>query len=414
MNKKLAQRVAKNYMDSVFMFRSPKEASSHVKSVALMKFLSEATRKLGVARHVYVVGGAVRNFVIDQPIKDLDLVIDSIALGGKDSEWVAKQLQKMIPAKTSLKTNQYGVAILSVSESWVLEGEDMQGEVIEIANARKESYGGEGGKGYKPHMVEPSTIKEDVVRREFTFNTLLWRLSDLASGPDKAEIIDITGCGLQDLKDGIMRCPSDPDKTFSDDPTRLLRVLKFMTKYNFKIDPVVEKAVKRNAHKLKNAPPSALAKILVQDILHSNQAKKTLEILKDLGLLDVIADIMQKDAQFKQTMVNWAAKDASILFIFDMMDIGLPLTARFGFLDKNQMQQLRLHALNMPKEKAWEFVDVLKQPGRLIDTEAIAVELGLEGREIRRIMDVARDILLEDPSLMSNARNLTRIVREAL
>jgi len=425
MNQKLARRIANNYLNTLSpqMIEallevggsfSYKEASAHKKSIALMKFLSNAAQKLGVGRHVYVVGGAVRNFVIDQPIKDLDIVLDSVALKGRDSEWFAKQLQGLIPAKSSLQTNQYGVAILSVSESWMLDGADLQGEVIEIANARKESYGGSEGKGYKPHMVEPSTVQEDVIRREFTFNTLLWRLADLANGPDKAEIIDMTGCGLKDLKDGVMRCPSDPDKTFSDDPSRLFRVVKFMVKYNFKLDPLVEKAVKRNAHKLKQAPPAALAKILVQDILHSNQAKPTLELLKKLGLLDVVAEIMEKDKMFKQTLVNWAARDATILFLFDLMDIGLPMTARFSFLSKEQVDRLRLIALDMPHKEAWDFVDLLKQPGRMIDTHALSEEFDLQGRDIRKIMDAGREVLLSHPGLRNKSKVLTDKVRKML
>jgi len=147
------------------------EGSTHAKSVALMRFLSRLAQRLGVARHTYVVGGAIRNFLIEQPIKDIDVVIDSVA-AGKDSEWFAEQVARAIPAPTNLTTNQYGVAILTVKGDWDLDGESLKGEVIEIANARKESYGGAEGKGYKPHMVEPTTIDEDVYRREFTFNCM--------------------------------------------------------------------------------------------------------------------------------------------------------------------------------------------------------------------------------------------------
>lgn len=238
----------------------------HDKSIALMRFLSRVSESLGVGDHVYVVGGAVRNFVINRPINDIDIVIDSVALGGgRDSAWFANALQRAIlPAQTSYVTNQYGVAILTVQGPWVLDGFDMSGEVIEIANARKESYGGAGGKGYKPSEVEPATIEEDVARREFSFNTMLWRLSELASGPDKAQIIDLTGCGLDDLRRGLMRCPSDPDKTFSDDPTRMLRLVRFAVKYGFQPTPDVIDAVRRNASKLVNVPQNAVAQLLIK------------------------------------------------------------------------------------------------------------------------------------------------------
>ena len=123
-------KVASRYMESM----------EHRTSVALMKFLSDVAIKAGVSKHVYVVGGAVRNFVIGQPVKDVDVVIDSVA-AGKDSAWFAKVVQKAIPVPTSLVTNQYGVAILTVKGEWDVDGANLQGEVLEIANARRNPMG---------------------------------------------------------------------------------------------------------------------------------------------------------------------------------------------------------------------------------------------------------------------------------
>jgi len=240
------------------------DAMTNAASVALMKFLSGVAARLGVGQHVYVVGGAVRNFVLGEPVKDVDIVIDSVALGGKDSAWFAKELTKAIPTQTSLVTNNYGVAILTIKGDWEVGGVNLKGEDIEIANARKESYGGEAGKGYKPDAVEPATIAEDICRREFNFNCLMWRLLDLAEGPDKAEIIDLTGCGLRDLQEGVARCPRDPDIVFADDPSRMVRLVRFVVRYGFKIPPDVEAAVRRNAHRLKDMPSSALSNLLVK------------------------------------------------------------------------------------------------------------------------------------------------------
>ena len=249
----------------VASYNKRQAGSAHARSIALMKFLSKVSTRAHMGEHVYVVGGAVRNFILNVPIKDIDVVVDSVAAGkGRDSEWFAKQVQNAIPTSVNLTTNQYGVAILTVKGSWILDGEDMQGEVIEIANARKESYGGAEGKGFKPHMVEPATVEEDVVRREFTVNTLLWRMLDLANGPDRAEILDLTGRGLKDLKDGVMATPKDPDIVFSDDPTRMLRLIRFQTKYGFKVPPDVALSVKKNAHKLKNVPWEAVATLLMK------------------------------------------------------------------------------------------------------------------------------------------------------
>jgi len=93
------------------------EDNAHARQIALMKWLSKQAIRLGVAKHVYVVGGAVRNFVIKEPIKDIDMMVDSVALKGKDSEWLAKQLMRHLPPGSNLTTNQYGVAIITVKGS---------------------------------------------------------------------------------------------------------------------------------------------------------------------------------------------------------------------------------------------------------------------------------------------------------
>lgn len=394
------------------------EASSHKKSVALMKFLSQAASRMGsgVGKHVYVVGGAVRNFVIDRPIKDIDVVIDAIALGGsRDSEWFANNLARLIPAQTNVTTNQYGVAIVTVKGSWVVDEEDLQGEVIEIANARKESYGGASGKGYKPDQVEKATIQDDVSRREFTFNTLMWRLSELANGPDQAEIVDLTGCGLKDLNDGLMKCPSDPNKTFSDDPTRMLRAIKFMVKYGFKIHPLVAAAIKRNASKLRNAPQNAISTILIDTILGEPTYKKALVEMKKLGLLDQVADMIRQDKGFRSTMENWVS-NKKVLFLFDLIDVGLPLSARTGFLSPSQQQRLRTIALGMPEGKPEILLDALRQPGKAVKDKSffpgLAREKGLKGKQIGafmgKVQEVAREVMLENPRLVENPNALKR------
>jgi len=394
------------------------DASSHKKSMALMKFLSGVARDLGVGQHVYVVGGAVRNWVLGEPIKDTDIVIDSKALGnGRDSEWFAKQLIRTIPVPVHMATNQYGVALLRVDGDWILDGENLRGEDIEIANARKESYGGDEGKGYKPHMVEPATIEEDVVRREFSFNTLLWRLHDLADGPDKAEIIDLTGCGLRDLKNREMRCPSDPDKTFSDDPTRLLRVVKFTTKYGFTIPPDVKASIRRNAPKLRNAPHSALSNLLINTVLTEPYAKKALYQMKALGLLDVLADMVREVKPFREALASWVGNQR-VLLMFDIMDVGLPLMVPLSFLPKEQQEQLRKIALGMDDGEAAEFLGFLRQPGKMWDKDfflSLARDLGVPQGRMREfgpaLQDAARRIILDDPKMAWDPSRLTDQLR---
>jgi len=858
----VADKVASRFVD----------AMEHRTSVALMKFLSGVAKAAGIAEHVYVVGGAVRNFVIGQPVKDVDVVIDSVA-AGKDSAWFAERVRKAIPVRTSLATNQYGVAILTVSGDWFLDGSNLKGETVEIANARKESYGGETGKGYKPHVVAPATIEEDVVRREFTFNcmagdtliptekgilridqiasreegdcqdirltvagqdgsavavgwqysgfaptlrvttewghffsctphhpvlvlrgynhewvqadqleegdllcvpvrqvtrrqplalnlpepeqpkrgifkevhkpevmtpelafvigcivaegsntykrvsfsnsdptfisryieyfqtifgfqpsrnkvvgkgsvrilrevqfvanadsydiyadsktvvgwlenlglycggakdgksasyykvvpwsilqadersqwaflaaylegdgsirpdtgritfcsvspyvrqqlqvllgahgvlskvkdrfvylnavdsallwekirpwmvtkefdytkrntkarnrygipvgyirgflagrsrdpnsavyitdsgefktlpeihepvrqvrrllhdayfrgelkgflenlevlssdehaklqrlfnlgyqyvevtsveeageqdvfdismgkgvepafvangvvvhnTLMWRLQDLADGPDKAEIIDITGCGLKDLAAGEMRCPSSPDKTFSDDPSRMVRAIKFLLKYGFKIPPDVEASIRRNAGKLKNIPAGHLSNMIVGLFYEGGWGRRALDEMDKLGLLDVVKEIARTDRDFREALANWADKKADLGFFFELVDIGMPTGRRLNFLTPAQKARLREFAVQWPADKADDFVSSLEQPGRIkgLDFGGIIRELGLSGPGIKSLTDTVRRELLDDPALVGNPTALRKKV----
>lgn len=387
------------------------DAMLHEVSVGLIKFLSAVSRKLGVSEHVYVVGGAVRNFVIGQPIKDIDVVIDSVALGGKDSEWFANQLRSVIPANTNLTTNNYGVAILTISGDWEVAGHNLKGEVIEIANARTESYTHDT---YKPNEVTPATIEDDTYRREFTFNTLLWRMHDLADGPDRAPILDLTGCGMEDLKNGIMRCPSDPDKTFGDDPSRMIRAIKFLIKYGFKISPEVETSIKKNREKIRNIPPGHLSNMIVSLFYETGVGKRALLEMDKLGMLDVVKDIAKTNKPFREALANWAEKKAGLGFVFDLMDMGMPVGKSLGFLDQPQKSRVREITVNMTVDDGESFIIFLEQPGKVIDMQGMIDEFGLRGSQIRDLVIAARTTLLSDPVLAASPRRWESRIRTEL
>lgn len=388
------------------------EKTVHDRQVVLIKALSDVANKLRVGKHVYVVGGAVRDFALGMPIKDVDVVIDSVALKGKDSDWFAKQLQRAIPAQTKLTTNNYGVAILSVSGPWMVGDQDLQGEVIEIANAREESYGGEAGKGYKPSEVAAADIKKDVYRREFTFNTLMWRLSDLAKGPDKAEIIDLTGCGMRDLEAGEMACPSDPDKTFRDDPTRMLRAIKFLVRYNWKIVPDVRDSIRRNASLLKKVPHEAVVNLLIGSVLKEKTYKKALKEMANLGLLEVVAEMAREKKGMRNTLKHWVG-DKKAQFLFALIDAGIPVGERIGFLSKSDQKLLRQMVIGMPPGDPEKFIDALRQPGRVMDTRELMQALDIKGRAVGQLSDYARSVLLQKPALMHDGKGLTMAVLAA-
>lgn len=394
----------------------------HDTSIALMKWLSAQTKRMGIAQDVYVVGGAVRNFVLDQPIKDIDMVVDSLSLGrNRDAEWLAQQLARRIPAQTDIITSSLLVSTIQIKGSWVLDGYEMEGNDIDIADARAEEYAvdGETGEytGHKPIKVSPTTMEDDVSRREFTFNTLLWRLMDLAQGPDKAEIIDLTGCGVQDLNDRVMRCPGDPDEIFAKDPTRIIRTIKFAFKYGMKLPPDVKAAAKRQAKGLKRIPSKAWT--VLQTIVFDNpQYKKALNVMEDLGVTDVLAEMMQSNKQFATTLGKYSHK-RGLAYMFDLMDVGIPVGAPMRFLDAAQQKQLREITSAMERDDALEFLETLKNPGRAYDKKFIpmlAMRHGYTGTQMRDFMPgviaIGREALLDDPSLMGNPAALMRKVEQ--
>lgn len=422
-------RITKRF--SIRDYLGPKEASpsriaarkqaemSHAASIALMKWLSKVAKSMGVAKHVYVVGGAVRNFLIDKPIKDIDMVVDSLALkGNRDSAWVSQQIARRIPTQTDIVTDNLMVSKVFIKGPWELDGHQMEGEVIEIVNAREEVYEEdiEGNfLGHKPIRVDPTSLDVDVTRREFTFNTLMWSLADLASGPDKAEIIDLTGCGLKDLENREMRCPQDPDKTFAQDPTRIIRTIKFAFKYGFKLPPDVKAAAKRQAKGLKRIPSKAWG-ALRDIVLENPQYKKALLVMDDLGVIEVLKDMVQADKSFANTLSNYT-RNRGIAFMFDLMDLGLPV-GTVGFLSGPEIKRFREITTPMDREEAQAFRDALQNPGMAYQDKkfipSLAREMGVPGNKMKDFMPsvtaIARELLLENPKLMG--RSLTNLVRQ--
>jgi len=386
-----------------------------------MKWLSKVTQRMGVAKDVYVVGGAVRNFLIDKPIKDIDMVVDSLALkGDRDAAWVAQSIARRIPTSTDIVTDNLMVSKVFIKGPWKLDGHEMEGEVIEIVNAREEVYEEdiEGNfLGHKPIRVDPTSLDVDVTRREFTFNTLMWSLADLASGPDKAEIIDLTGCGLKDLENREMRCPQDPDKTFAQDPTRIIRTIKFAFKYGFKLPPDVKAAAKRQAKGLKRIPSKAWG-ALRDIILENPQYKKALLVMDELGVVEVLKDMVQKDKAFASTLSNYT-RHRGIAFMFDLMDLGLPV-GTVGFLSGPEVKRFREITTPMDRDEAQAFRDALQNPGMAYKDKkfipSLAREVGVPGKKMREFMPsvtaIARELLLENPDLMNQASTLKNLVRQ--
>lgn len=403
-------------------------AANSKKMEVLVKYLYDllkkisASNRLDISKHTYIVGGAVRNLVIDKSIKDIDIVIDSVALGGYDSDKLAKDLAMLIQAPTNLATNNYGVAILSVTGPLVIDGFDFNGEQIEIANARSESY---AKGGYKPEEVKPATIKDDIYRREFTFNTLIISMADVANGMDKKDIIDLTGCGLKDLESGEIHCPRDADEIFSDDPSRMLRAIKFMVKYGFKLPDDVRESIIRNSEKIRNIPPNQIGTIIITQILNEPTYRSSLRLMSDLHLLDPIRDILVSPANVDEKALKsfllGHAKEREVAFLLSLLEAGLPLSGPIDFLSAPQKERLAEITSTMGPAEGWEFIGMLSNPGIAMKDEkffpGLLRDFTTSKKEIPTFNSgiykpIVIAMLLDDPSLVHTPDILREKVRE--
>ena len=213
----------------------------------------------------YVVGGYVRDIILERPSKDIDVVVvtPQPPLGGEHADGqnlplngvggsgpgillaqaLAKELGK--GAHVSIFRN-FGTAQLKIKSEKVkgLKGENNDSSTLEIefVGARRESYQRDSRKP----MVEDGTLDDDLHRRDFTINALAVCLNEAKFG----HFIDLFD-GLLDLEDGIIATPLDPDITFSDDPLRMLRCIRFATQLRFRIEDETAEALRRNAERIK-------------------------------------------------------------------------------------------------------------------------------------------------------------------
>lgn len=211
----------------------------------------------------YVIGGFVRDYLLKRKLpKDIDIV--SIGSGISLAEKVAERLPNN--PKISVFKN-FGTAMIKA------EGLD-----IEFVGARKESYESNSRKPY----VESGSLQDDQNRRDFTINAMALSLSKENFG----DLIDPFG-GIQDLENQIIRTPLDPDITYSDDPLRMMRAIRFATQLNFTIEEKSLQAITKNKERLKIISNERIVDEL-HKILASEKPSVGLKLLFETGLLHYI------------------------------------------------------------------------------------------------------------------------------
>lgn len=218
----------------------------------------------------YVVGGYVRDLILNRPSKDIDVVV--VGSGIEIAKRYARTLGKG--------------AYLSVFKNFGTAQVKYRGIEVEFVGARKESYNRDSRKP----IVEDGTLQDDQNRRDFTINDLALSLNSSSFG----ELIDPFG-GVEDIANRVIRTPLDPDITFSDDPLRMMRAIRFATQLNFTILPETLAAIKRNSERL-----SIISAERIIDELNKIVASPTPSIgIKLLDETDLLKQILPELVQLK-------------------------------------------------------------------------------------------------------------------
>lgn len=229
----------------------------------VFRLLTESAGHLN--KPAYIVGGFVRDLLMNRPTNDVDVVV--VGSGIEMAEIFARKIGK--GAKVNIFKN-FGTAMVRFRDDkeWV----------VEFVGARKESYRTESRKP----IVENGTLKDDQDRRDFTINALAISLNEANFG----ELIDPFG-GMKDMEDGLIRTPLDPDVTYSDDPLRMMRAVRFATQLDFTIEKGSFQAIRRNAERIRIISQERINTEL-EKIMLSPKPSIGFKLLMDCGLLKLI------------------------------------------------------------------------------------------------------------------------------
>ncbi|HLS29499.1 MAG TPA: HD domain-containing protein [Flavobacteriaceae bacterium] len=232
------------------------EALSH----KIFEYITKAADNLAI--ETYAVGGFVRDFFLHRPTNDIDIV----AVGNGIE--LAKEVSRLLPENPDVQVfKNYGTAMIRAFD---LE--------VEFVGARKESY---SHHSRKP-AVKPGTLEDDQNRRDFTINALALQVNKAHFG----ELIDPFG-GIEHLEKGLLKTPLQPEETYSDDPLRMMRAIRFATQLNFKIERESLKAITENAKRIQIISEERIVDELHKIIL-AKKPSKGFALLRKTKLLPFI------------------------------------------------------------------------------------------------------------------------------
>lgn len=233
---------------------------SQFPDIHLLDVVKKVAEDLGV--EVFLVGGYVRDLLLQRPCKDIDFMVvgDGVA--------VATNVHRQLGLKGGPVVHKnFGTASFTYKDLW-----------IEFVGARKESY----RRNSRNPLVEPGTLEDDLTRRDFTVNAM----AILLTGPDPGELVDKFG-GLQHLLDRMLVTPLEPEKTFDDDPLRMLRGIRFAAQLDFRIHPQALESIKNCRERLRIVAPERIGEEL-NKMLGSPRPAMAFKLMFHTGILEVI------------------------------------------------------------------------------------------------------------------------------
>ena len=376
----------------------------------IFKIISDSADELGLES--FIVGGFVRDLILNRSIKkDIDIMCIGSGID------LAKAVQKKINSKIKINIfKRYGTAMINYG--------DYQ---VEFVGSRKESYSEDS----RNPSVESGSFMDDMLRRDFTINTLAIILNKDKFG----ELIDTFG-GIKDLDKKIIVTPSEPNKTFSDDPLRMLRAVRFACQLNFNIDQKTIDSIIKNSHRLKILSPERISdeinKILMSDnpsigfksLEKMNLLKYILPELIDLKGVEEVEGQTHKD-NFYHTLevVDNISKNTSNLWLrwaALLHDVGKAHTKKFDkkigwtfhgheYIGSKMVKKI-FQRLNLPLNETLKYVQkiVMMSSRPIVISEDIATDSAVR----RLIYDAGNSI--DDLLTLCEADITTKNIKKSI
>ena len=385
-----------------FCNRKEKNVMKLYSDAALAKILDQeifhqigaVADRLGV--ECYVVGGYVRDIFLERPSDDIDVVVVGSGIE------VASALKKELGKKAHLSVfRNFGTAQVKFSRNE--EGGTRREYEIEFVGARRESYSHDSRKP----VVEDGTLEDDQNRRDFTINAMAICLNKERFG----ELIDPFN-GIADLQDHMIATPLDPEVTFSDDPLRMMRCVRFATQLNFQIEDDTFDALGRMADRIKIVSGERI-EVELNKIMMATHPSSGFEYLQRSGLLQIILpelaalDIVEK----KEGRAHKNNFYHTLEVLENVCRQGAPLWLRWGAL---------LHDIGKTRTKRWEpkagwtFHNHNYVGAKMVQDifRRLKLPMGMEMRYVQKLVDLhMRPIAIADEEVTDSA--VRRLLNDA-